>query len=262
MRLEEFYNLFETVEFFNEDLKKTILKTWLLQFLGSAYDKNFKAQGILVLKGKQGMKKTTSMEYLIPIKEPWVFLSEQKFVDSRDGVQTITSNQLVELSEFARSAKEVDALKGFVTAPYDKYVLKYAPNPEAFKRYTIYYATINDDEFLIDIDNRRFWVLDLISMKADAFKTFDFNNSAFRRLHLKCIHRTVFISKSKIFFREGLFLIITKKSLFCINPALAEFLPRHGAVNPITVNRKPLADFKQHGCFPGGYCSVTFRADI
>ena len=174
-RLEEFYNLFETVEFFNEDLKKNILKTWLLQFLGSAYDKNFKGQGVLVLKGKQGMKKTTSMEYLIPVKEPWVFLSEQKFVDSRDGVQTITSNQLVELSEFARSAKEVDALKGFVTTPYDKYVLKYAPNPETFKRYTVYYATINDDEFLIDIDNRRFWILDLISMDFEGFKKFNFN---------------------------------------------------------------------------------------
>lgn len=174
-RLEDFYNLFETVEFFNDDLKRDILKRWLLQFLGSAYDPKFKGQGILVLKGKQGMKKTTSMEYLIPIQEPWVFLSEQKFVDSRDGIQTITSNQLVEFSEFARSAKEVDALKGFVTTPFDKYVIKYMPTPESFKRHTVYYATVNDDEFLIDVDNRRFWILDLISMDYKGFKKFDFN---------------------------------------------------------------------------------------
>lgn len=174
-RLEDFYNLFGTVEFFNDDLKRDILKRWLLQFLGSAYNPNFKGQGILVLKGKQGMKKTTSMEYLIPIQEPWVFLSEQKFIDSRDGIQTITSNQLVELSEFARSAKEVDALKGFVTTPFDKYVIKYMPTPESFKRHTVYYATINDDEFLIDVDNRRFWVLDLISMDYKGFEKFNFN---------------------------------------------------------------------------------------
>jgi hypothetical protein len=29
-------------------------------------------------------------------------------------------NQLVELSEFARSNKAVDALKGFLTTPYDR----------------------------------------------------------------------------------------------------------------------------------------------
>lgn len=38
-------------------------------------------------------------------------------------------NQLVELSEFARSAKEIDALKGFLTTPYDRLHLKYDKLP-------------------------------------------------------------------------------------------------------------------------------------
>lgn len=174
-RLQEFYNFFKTVEFYNDDLKENIFKRWLLQFLGSAYDPNFKSQGILVLKGEQGIYKTTSMEYLIPLKEPWVFLSEQKFEPTRDCIQTITSNQLVELSEFARSNKQVDALKGFITSPTDKLVLKYDKHPIEYKRHTIYYATVNDAEFLLDDTNRRFWIVDLQSIDIEGIKKFNFN---------------------------------------------------------------------------------------
>lgn len=173
-RLQDFYNLFNTVEFFNDDLKEIILRRWLLQFIDSAYNPGFKSQGVLVLKGRQGIYKTTSMSYLIPIKEPWVFLAEQKFEDTRDQKQIITSNQLVELSEFARSNKQIDALKGFVTAATDKLVLKYDKHPVEYKRKTVYYATVNDAEFLLDDENRRFWVLDLVSIDIEGIKKFNF----------------------------------------------------------------------------------------
>ena len=174
-RLQEFYNFFKTVEFYNDNLKENIFKRWLLQFLGSAYDPNFKSQGILVLKGEQGIYKTTSMEYLIPLKESWVFLSEQKFEPTRDCIQTITSNQLVELSEFARSNKQVDALKGFITSPTDKLMLKWEKHPIEYKRKTVYYATVNDAEFLLDDTNRRFWIVDLQSIDIEGIKKFNFN---------------------------------------------------------------------------------------
>ena len=172
-RLDDFYSLFKTVEHYDDNLKKIIFYRWLLQFVDSAYNQKFKSQGLLVLKGGQGIYKSTSMSYLIPIDEPWVFLGEQKYVDSRDGVQTITGNQLVELSEFARSAKAVDALKGFVTSPVDRMVLKYDKYPVDYKRKTVFYATINDDEFLLDDSNRRFWVVDLESIDLEGIIKFD-----------------------------------------------------------------------------------------
>ena len=166
-RLQDFYNTFETVEHYPKGLKELIMRKWLLHFIASAYDPKYKGQGILVLKGGQGIGKTTSMENLIPINKSWVYLSEQKFEPTRDCLQTITSNQLVELSEFARSNKEIDALKGFVTSPTDKLVLKYDKYPVEYKRKTVYYATVNDDEFLIDDENRRFWILDLIAINVN-----------------------------------------------------------------------------------------------
>lgn len=164
-RLKDFYDIFICPETYDNSLKELILYKWLLQFIGSAYDENFKSPGLVVLKGRQGLGKTSIFEKLIPINEDWVFLSEQKFTGGdRDNIQTITTNQLVELSEFARSNKLVDALKGFITSPADKLVLKYDKHPVKYKRKTVYYATINDDEFLIDNENRRFWVIDLISI--------------------------------------------------------------------------------------------------
>ena len=174
-RLQDYINCFHTVPGYNLELKELIFKSWLMQFVDSTYNDNFKSQGMLVLKGRQGIFKTTSMSYLIPINEDWTFLSEQKYTDTRDCVQTITSNKLVELSEFARSAKAVDSLKGFVTAPVDKMVLKYDKFPNTFKRKTIFYATVNDDEFLVDDENRRFWVVDIESIDIDTLKEFDYN---------------------------------------------------------------------------------------
>ena len=173
-RLKEFCDCFKTVDFFNQDLKELLIRCWLLQFIDSAYNPEFKSQGLLVLKGSQGIGKTTSMSYLIPLKEKWVFLSEQKFKDDRDGIQSITSNQLVELSEFARSNKAVDALKGFVTSPVDRLHLKYDKHPTDFKRKTVFYATVNDAQFLIDEENRRFWIIDLKEIDLKELKKFNF----------------------------------------------------------------------------------------
>lgn len=173
-RLKEFCDCFKTVDFFNQDLKELLIRCWLLQFIDSAYNPEFKSQGLLVLKGSQGIGKTTSMSYLIPLKEKWVFLSEQKFKDDRDGIQSITSNQLVELSEFARSNKAVDALKGFVTSPVDRLHLKYDKHPTDFKRKTVFYATVNDAQFLIDEENRRFWIIDLKEIDLKKLEKFNF----------------------------------------------------------------------------------------
>ena len=174
-RLQDYIDCFNTTPTYNKDLKQIIFKNWLMQFVDSTYNDNFKSQGMLVLKGEQGIFKTTSMSYLIPLQEDWCFLSEQKYSDNRDCIQTITSNKLVELSEFARSTKAVDSLKGFVTAPTDKMVLKYDKFPTNYKRKTIFYATVNDDNFLVDDENRRFWVVDIESIDIDKLKEFDYD---------------------------------------------------------------------------------------
>lgn len=174
-RIQEYIDCFHTSSTYNLQLKDIIFHNWLMQFVDSTYNDDFKSQGMLVMKGDQGIYKTTSMSYLIPSNEKWAFLSEQKYTDNRDCIQTLTSSKLTELSEFARSAKAVDSLKGFVTAPVDKMVLKYDKFPTDYKRMTVFYATVNDDNFLIDDENRRFWVVDIESIDIDKLKEFDYD---------------------------------------------------------------------------------------
>lgn len=172
-RLQDFYSIFTVVEGFDNDLKELILNKWLFQIIASAYDVDFKSPGLIVLKGRQGLGKTSVFRNLIPINESWTFLEEQHFTGDRDNIQSITSNQIVEFSEFARSNKAVDALKAFITSPKDKMVLKYDKHPVEYKRKTVYYATVNDSEFLLDDENRRFWVIDVVNINLN--HNIDFN---------------------------------------------------------------------------------------
>ena len=163
-RIDKYLENFITVDGYDKELKKLLMTKWLLSFCGSIYDPNYKAYGLLILKGEQGIGKGECFKRLVPIKEDWVFLGEQEYKGDRDNIQILTSHLIVEFSEFARSAKKVNEFKGFVTAEKDSLSLKYDKYITTNKRTNIYFATVNDAEFLLDDNNRRMWVIDLESI--------------------------------------------------------------------------------------------------
>ena len=173
-RLDNYFDLFTVKEGFDDNLKKLLMRKWLLSIVATVYDPKFKAYGLLVLKGNQGIGKGECFKRLVPIEANWVFTEEGKFEGNRDNTQVLTSSLITELSEFARSAKAIDELKGFVTASEDKLMLKWEKYPITFKRKTVLFATINDGEFLLDDENRRFWVIDLESIDWNGINEFDY----------------------------------------------------------------------------------------
>ena len=173
-RIDKYLENFVTVEGYDVELKKKLMTKWLLSFIGTLYDENYKAYGFLILKGEQGIGKGECFKRLVPIKEDWVFLGEQEYKGDRDNVQILTSHLIVEFSEFARSAKKVNELKGFVTAGKDALSLKYDKYITSSKRNNIYYASVNDAEFLLDDSNRRMWVVDLESINWKGINEFDY----------------------------------------------------------------------------------------
>lgn len=178
-RLEDFYNIFTTSESYDKNLKELLLKKWMLQFMGTAYEDEFKTAGMLIFRGAQGKGKTTVMKYLLPFtesqgQEKWIYMDEQTYKSDSETELLITGYQLVELSEFAKSLKDVDNLKRFLTKTFDAKRLIYQQNTTNFKRHTIFYGTVNNSEFLQDDENRRFWVIDLVDIKLDEAKRFDF----------------------------------------------------------------------------------------
>ena len=60
---------------------------------------------------------------------------------------------------FKRS--DIEALKGFITEKKDVIRLPYEKKPNEYDRRTVFYATVNEEEFLQDSENRRFWVLSI-----------------------------------------------------------------------------------------------------
>lgn len=178
-RFKDFCNIFTTSIGYNDDLKELLLKKWLLQFIATTYDDNFKTAGMLVFRGKQGKGKTTVMKHLLPFKEgsnqeKWIYMDEQNYRSDSETELLITGYQLVELSEFAKSLKDVDNLKRFLTKTVDAKRLIYQQNTTNFRRYTIFYGTVNNPEFLQDDENRRFWVIDLVNINLEKAKKFDF----------------------------------------------------------------------------------------
>lgn len=178
-RFEDFCSIFKASETYNQDLKKLLLKKWLLQFIATTYDDNFKTAGMLVFRGGQGKGKSSVMTHLLPFKEvdkqeKWIYMGEQAYKSDSETELLLTGYQLVELSEFAKSLKDVDNLKRFLTKTFDAKRLIYQQNTTNFKRYTIFYGTVNNSEFLQDDENRRFWVIDLVDIDLDKASKFDF----------------------------------------------------------------------------------------
>lgn len=173
-RIDKYLENFITVDGYDKELKKILMSKWLLSFLGTIYDPSYKAYGLLILKGDQGIGKGECFKRLVPINEDWVFLGEQEYKGDRDNIQILTSHLIVEFSEFARSAKKVNEFKGFVTAEKDSLSLKYDKYITTNKRNNIYFATVNDAEFLLDDNNRRMWVIDLESINWEGINNFDY----------------------------------------------------------------------------------------
>lgn len=141
----------------DRDTYETMFKYALYQTYALAFNKgNISPQGCLVLQGPQGIGKTTLVQALAP--REYVRTGAVIDPDNKDSVIINTSAWIVELGEAARTLKKVNALKAFLTSPFDYYRRPYGKDYIKAPRITSFYLTTNDDKFLLDdTGNRRFW---------------------------------------------------------------------------------------------------------
>ena len=132
------------------------------------------ADGVLVLKGPQGIGKTTFFRKCCSIGMR--YFTEGAFFDgSKDKVMANTSAWITELGELPRSMKDSDAMKAFITSATDKYRAPYDKKEDEHPRFTSFGATTNEENFLKDDRNRRYWTLavekiDIHKMNAVSFE--------------------------------------------------------------------------------------------
>jgi putative DNA primase/helicase len=160
-RLEDFYATISSTQ----EMKTVFMRKWALSAVAALYHPNFSCEGVLVLTGRQGKGKSTYPYRILPkeIASSCVKDAVTLDVNNKDSVLKAVSTWMTELGELTSTFRKSDLehLKGFITERVDKLRPAYARKIDNYGRQTVFYATVNDREFLQDGENRRFWVIDV-----------------------------------------------------------------------------------------------------
>lgn len=144
---------------------RALIGKWLIQCVAMAHnDGDYGAEGVLTLLGKQGIGKTRFFSGLCPNKTWW---NEGNVLDSenKDSILTLTSGWLMELGEVdATTRKEQSSLKARITASQDVVRPPYGRSSITTARRVSMCATVNDETYLRDDENRRWWTVTVDSI--------------------------------------------------------------------------------------------------
>jgi putative DNA primase/helicase len=176
-RLDALCETLETAEEFPLDLKWTLIGKWLLSAVAAAImTRGFHSRGVLTLQGPQSIGKTSWCRSLIPV--PWlrdIALKLDHHLDgnNKDSIIGAITHWIVEIGELDSSFKrDIARLKGFLTNDKDKIRRPYARVEAEYARRTVFLATVNQADFLVDhTGNSRWWTIPV--MKIDYEHTID-----------------------------------------------------------------------------------------
>lgn len=164
-RLMEIYQTLTVREGYSELLKIKLLYRWLLSAVAAALsDTGFKARGVLTLQGDQGLGKTTWVTSLVPegvLRDMLIKVDHHLDGSDKDSIIGAIQFWIVEIGELDSSfKKDVSRLKGFLTSSSDRVRRPYARTESAYSRRTIFFASVNQSDFLVDMTgNSRWWTI-------------------------------------------------------------------------------------------------------
>jgi len=166
-RLEDFYATV-TCETEEQDYtKKIFMKRWMVSAIAAAYTtEGFTSRGMLVFQGDQNIGKTHWFRNLVPHH---LGLTKDGYIlrpDNKDSVLSACSKWLVELGELDATFKKADiaSLKAFISTKQDVVRRPYARKDSHYERRTVFFGSVNDDRFLNDTANSRYWVVPVVKI--------------------------------------------------------------------------------------------------
>lgn len=171
-------NLIEALEIEDSDeLSRILIRKWLCQCVAMAHNEKgaYGADGVLVLKGPQGIGKTTFFRKCCSIGIKY-FTEGAIFDGTKDKVMANTSAWITELGELPRSMKDNDSMKAFITSATDKYRTPYEKKEAEHPRFTSFGATTNEETFLKDDSNRRYWAVKVEKIDLDKLNAVSFES--------------------------------------------------------------------------------------
>ncbi|MGN6497837.1 MAG: VapE domain-containing protein, partial [Tsuneonella sp.] len=169
-RLPSICGTLVTAEDFPSELKRTLIRKWLLSGVAAALlPDGFHARGVLTLQGPQGIGKTSWCRSLIPdpqLREVALKLDHHLDGGNKDSILGAITHWIVEIGELDSSFRRDRArLKGFLTNDHDTIRRPYARKESEYPRRTIFLATVNQSDFLDDhTGNSRWWTLPVLEI--------------------------------------------------------------------------------------------------
>jgi predicted P-loop ATPase len=147
---------------FSNDFKDLLITKWLLSAIAAAAMPNgFSSRGVLTLQGRQGLGKTRWIAKLIndeKLASHCILLDHLMDPNNKDSLINACRHWIVEFGELDSSfRKDVSRLKGFITNKEDKIRVPYARRESLFPRRSVFAATVNEDEFLVDPTGNTRW---------------------------------------------------------------------------------------------------------
>ena len=143
----------------NSPLAQVLLAKTLIAAVARTCDPGCKHDTICILKGKQGLKKSTFWKVLAGED----FFTDDLSGTDKDEIMKLTMYVIIEFAEFetAYKKKEISQLKAFVSRSSDSIRRPYGADIEDVPRTSIFVGTTNKSEFLKDpTGERRYWVIE------------------------------------------------------------------------------------------------------
>jgi putative DNA primase/helicase len=153
----------------HQALVQRMLLKFLVSCVARAFEPGCKVDTILVLKGDQGCRKSTFLRKLA-VMDDW-FSDQQIDIDHKDSQETIQGKWIMEFGEFySLKKKEADSIKAFLSRQVDDFRKAYGRGNQQYPRQVVFTGSTNNDEFLTDNVNRRFWVVSVGKIDTDRFE--------------------------------------------------------------------------------------------
>jgi len=169
-RLQSIYDTLVARKDYPDALKQKLMYRWLISAVAAAsMPRGFHSRGVLTLQGPQSIGKTAWISALISdtfLREQVLKLDHHLDASNKDSLITAISSWIVEMGELDSSFKhDIARLKGFLTSDSDKVRKPYGRVNSEYPRKTVFYATVNESNFLIDpTGNTRFWTIPVIKI--------------------------------------------------------------------------------------------------
>ncbi len=135
---------------------RKVAAMWMIQGVARALEPGCKADGVLVLEGAQGKRKSTFLRDLAGGLD--YFQEGIGDIYQKDTLLSMQTAWIIEIREMAGlSGREIEAVKAFLDRQNDRYRSPYGARPEDHPRRCILAATTNLQSYLRDDTGARRW---------------------------------------------------------------------------------------------------------